>query len=197
MRLNAIAIDPRNPNYFAIGGSDEYERVYDFRKYPLDASNVSETPVNVFCPRHLLHSNHIHITGLAYSNTSELLVSYNDELIYLFQKNMGLGPSPLSLESEAQQRDKEPQVYVGHRNSRTVKGSREDQSPVTLPPDVIMHVLCQQRRQMFGYVERRYSRADLESDGDDADEDYISGLSNDIVVSEEDPGENSGDCKIS
>ncbi|KAK9002568.1 hypothetical protein V6N11_025239 [Hibiscus sabdariffa] len=33
--------------------------------------------------------------------------------------------------------------------------SREDQSPVTLAPDVIMHVLRLQRRQMFGYVERR------------------------------------------
>ncbi|KAL4385710.1 hypothetical protein GQ457_15G028500 [Hibiscus cannabinus] len=243
MKLNAIVIDPRNPNYFAIGGSDEYARVYDIRRYHLDASNVSDTPVNVFCPRQLLHSNHVHITGLSYSNTSELLVSYNDELIYLFQKNMGLGPSPLSLESETLQRDEEPQVFVGHRNSRTIKGvsffgpkdeyvmsgsdcghifiwkkkdaklvrvmlgdrnvvnhlephpympffascgidknvklwapmtrdepalpnnlkkimesnrqSREDQSPVTLAPDVIMHVLRLQRRQMFGYVERR------------------------------------------
>ncbi|KAK8504850.1 hypothetical protein V6N12_033101 [Hibiscus sabdariffa] len=74
--------------------------------------------------------------------------------------------------------------------------SREDQSPVTLAPDVIMHVLRLQRRQMFGYVERRYSRADLESDEDNGDEDYISELSNDIAFSEEDPGENSGDCKI-
>ncbi|MBA0703285.1 hypothetical protein Goari_022959 [Gossypium aridum] len=285
IRLNAIIIDPRNPNYFAIGGSDEYARVYDIRRYRLDGSNVSDEPVNLFCPRHLLHSNHVHITGLAYSKASELLVSYNDELIYLFQKNMGLGPSPLSLESETQLSNEEPQVYAGHRNSRTVKGvsffgpkdeyvmsgsdcghifiwrkkdaklvrvmvgdrrivnhlephpcmpflatcgfdkdvklwapmagdapalpknlkkitesnrqNREDQSPATLAPDVIMHVVRLQRRQMFGYVERRYSRSDLESDEEDGDEDYISGIANDITFSEEYPDENFGDCKIS
>lgn len=122
MRLNAIVIDPRNPKYFAIGGSDEYARVYDIRRCQLTASNASDTPVNVFCPHQLADSTHVQITGLAYSNTSELLVSYNDELIYLFQKNMGLGPSPLFLQSEALQRVEEPQVYVGHRNSRTVEG---------------------------------------------------------------------------
>ncbi|KAB2068135.1 hypothetical protein ES319_A08G010900v1 [Gossypium barbadense] len=285
IRLNAIIIDPRNPNYFAIGGSDEYARVYDIRRYQSDGSNVSDEPVNLFCPHHLFHSNHVHITGLAYSKASELLVSYNDELIYLFQENMGLGPSPLSLESETQLRNEEPQVYAGHRNSRTVKGvsffgpkdeyvmsgsdcghifiwrkkgaklvrvmvgdrrivnhlephpcmpflatcgfdkdvklwapmagdapalpknlkkitesnrqNREDQSPATLAPDVIMHVVRLQRRQMFEYVERRYSRPDLESDEEDEDEDYISGLTNDITFSEEYPGENFGDCKIS
>ncbi|OMO71173.1 hypothetical protein CCACVL1_18388 [Corchorus capsularis] len=283
--LNAIVIDPRNPNYFAIGGSDEYARVYDIRRCQLDASNNSDTPVNVFCPHHLVDSNHVHITGLAYSSTSELLVSYNDELIYLFQKNMGLGPSPLSLKSEAVQGLEEPQVYVGHRNAQTVKGvsffgpndeyvmsgsdcghifiwkkkggklvrlmvgdqhivnhlephpympflatcgidknvklwapkasdtpalpnnlekimesnrqSREDQSQATLAPDVIMHVLRLQRRQMFGYVERRYNRADLESDEEDGEEDYIFRLSNDSAFSEEDSAENSRECKIS
>lgn len=75
--------------------------------------------------------------------------------------------------------------------------NREDQSRVTLTPDVIMHVLRIQRRQMFGYVERRYDRADLESDEEDGGEDYFSGLSNNSTFSEEDPGENSGDCKIS
>lgn len=122
IRLNTIVIDPRNPNYFAVGGCDEYARVYDIRRCQLDASNVSDATVNVFCPRHLVHSNHVHITGLTYSNTSELLVSYNDELIYLFQKNMGLGPSALSLQSEDLQRLEEPQVYLGHRNSQTIKG---------------------------------------------------------------------------
>ncbi|XP_022730334.1 DDB1- and CUL4-associated factor 8 [Durio zibethinus] len=285
LRLNAIVFDPRNSNYFAIGGSDEYARVYDIRRCQLDASNISDTPVNIFCPRQLVNFKHVHITGLTYSNTSELLVSYNDELIYLFQKNMGLGPSPLSLQSEALQRLEEPQVYVGHRNSRTVKGvsffgpkdeyvmsgsdcghifiwkkkgaklvrlmvgdghivnhlephpympsfatcgidknvklwapmvsdapalpknlekimesnrqNREDQSRVSLTPDVIMHVLRLQRRQMFGYVERRYNRADLDSDEEDGGEDYFSGLSNDNVSSEEDPADSSGECKIS
>ncbi|MQM16735.1 hypothetical protein Taro_049694 [Colocasia esculenta] len=124
VRLNAIVIDPRNPNYFSVGGFDEYARVYDIRKCQWDASGNADQPVNTFCPRHLIGSNNVHITGLAYSNTSELLVSYNDELIYLFQKDMGIGanPSP-STENFPEGRElDQPQVYSGHRNSQTVKG---------------------------------------------------------------------------
>lgn len=123
IRLNAIAIDPRNPHYFAVAGLDEYARVYDIRKYHLDSSSSVDSPVNTFCPRHLIETNEVHITALAYSTTSELLVSYNDELIYLFQKNLGLGPSPLSVTPESLQNiEKEAEVYSGHRNSQTVKG---------------------------------------------------------------------------
>ncbi|KAL6982282.1 hypothetical protein U1Q18_049347, partial [Sarracenia purpurea var. burkii] len=122
IRLNALVIDPRNPNYFAVGGSDEYARVYDIRKYTWDASSNLDSPVNTFCPRHLIDTHNVHITSLAYSNTSDLLVSYNDELIYLFEKNMGMGPSPLSGPREDLQNLKEPEVYSGHRNSKTVKG---------------------------------------------------------------------------
>lgn len=31
--LNAIAIDPRNPNFFAVGRSDEFAQLFDIRKY--------------------------------------------------------------------------------------------------------------------------------------------------------------------
>lgn len=122
IRLNAIVIDPRNPNYFALGGSDEYARVYDIRRYQSDTSSNADRPVNTFCPRHLIKTHDVHITGLAYSNTNELLISYNDELIYLFNKNMGLGPNPLSVPCEDLQRLEKPQIYSGHRNSQTVKG---------------------------------------------------------------------------
>lgn len=122
IRLNAMAIDPRNPNYFAVGGYDGYARVYDIRNYQSDASSSSDRPVNTFCPPHLVGTDCIHITGLAYSKTSELLVSYNDELIYLFEKNMGLGPNPSSIPPDDLQKLDNPQVYTGHRNSRTVKG---------------------------------------------------------------------------
>ncbi|PIN01405.1 WD40 repeat protein [Handroanthus impetiginosus] len=120
--LNAIVIDPRNPNYFAVGGADVYARIYDIRKYEVNASTKAGSPVNTFCAHHLIGTHDTHITALAYSNTSELLVSYNDELIYLFQKNMGLGPNPLSLSSEDLRELGDPQVYSGHRNSQTVKG---------------------------------------------------------------------------
>ncbi|XP_047307937.1 DDB1- and CUL4-associated factor 8 [Impatiens glandulifera] len=114
IRLNAIVIDPRNPNYFAIGGSEGFARVYDIRN--------SDRLVNTYCPHHLIESRDVHITALAYSNESELLVSYNNEQIYLFKKSMGLGPLPYSVSQEDQQKLEQPQVYSGHRNSRTVKG---------------------------------------------------------------------------
>ena len=115
--------DPRNLNLLAVAGSDEFVRVYDMRRCRWDSSSDSDKPVNTFCPPHLKESGNVHITGLAYSNASELLVSYNDELIYLFQKNMGMGTNPRSISTdEEQQKLEEPQAFSGHRNSQTVKG---------------------------------------------------------------------------
>ncbi|KAL5711314.1 hypothetical protein ACHQM5_021783 [Ranunculus cassubicifolius] len=122
IRLNAIVIDPRNPNYFSVGGYDGVARVYDIRHCQLDPSSLQDNPVNTFCPNHLLGNEEVNITGLDYSNTSELLVSYNDELVYLFNKNMGLGPNPYSAPPGDLLKLDTPQVYTGHRNARTVKG---------------------------------------------------------------------------
>uniref|UniRef100_A0A0E0GKY7 Uncharacterized protein n=1 Tax=Oryza nivara TaxID=4536 RepID=A0A0E0GKY7_ORYNI len=121
VRLNTIAIDPWNPNYLSIGGSDEYVRVYDLRRIQLGASNDMNQPVDTFCPKHLMGGK-VHITGIAYSYAREILVSYNDEHIYLFQNNMGLGPNPESAQAEFLDRLEQPQAYTGHRNFRTVKG---------------------------------------------------------------------------
>ena len=90
VRLNSIAIDPQNPYYFSIGGSDEYVRLYDMRRFQLDDSRNINQPVDTFCPKHLVKGGKVHITGIAYSYAREILVSYNDELVYLFQSNMGL-----------------------------------------------------------------------------------------------------------
>ncbi|MFS8005287.1 hypothetical protein Hanom_Chr13g01235591 [Helianthus anomalus] len=63
----------------------------------------------------------MHITGMSYSNTGELLVSYNGELIYLFQKNMGLGPYLVAVSQEhVDSLDEQPQMYSGHRNNFTL-----------------------------------------------------------------------------
>lgn len=139
VRLNTIAVDPRNPNLFAVAGSDEYTRLYDIRKFSWDGS-ADFLPVDYFCPPHLIGDNVVGITGLAFSHQSELLVSYNDEDIYLFSNNMGLGPNPAAtpplymsrnanricnqgLTSPSNADEKAiPQVYKGHRNSETVKG---------------------------------------------------------------------------
>ncbi|KAL6649722.1 hypothetical protein ACP70R_013946 [Stipagrostis hirtigluma subsp. patula] len=122
VRLNSIAIDQRNPYYFSIGGSDEYARLYDMRRCHLNSSRSMNEPVDTFCPRHLIKGGKVHITGIAYSYAREILVSYNDELVYLFQNNMGLGPNPESAQPELLDKLEQPQAYSGHRNFRTVKG---------------------------------------------------------------------------
>ncbi|KAK1261274.1 hypothetical protein QJS04_geneDACA001290 [Acorus gramineus] len=142
VHLNAIAIDPRNPNLFVIGGSDEYARLYDIRKYELDGSSNHDRPVDCFCPCHLIGDKEVGITGLAFSDHSELLLSYNDESIYLFQRGLGLGPDPVPASPKSSNAEAgnsfdpdtptqvvmdadetpSPQVYTGHRNAETVKG---------------------------------------------------------------------------
>lgn len=144
VQLNTIAIDPMRPNLFAVGGSDEYTRVYDIRKYKWDGSTDFDQPINYYCPEHLVGNEKVGITGLAFSDQSELLVSYNNEQIYLFTKDMGWGPnpapsSPLSTCSDADEPGPDdssgavesvmdtdnrpvPQVFKGHINRETVKG---------------------------------------------------------------------------
>ncbi|RLN20030.1 DDB1- and CUL4-associated factor 8 [Panicum miliaceum] len=122
VRLSSIAIDPQNPYYFSIGGSDEYVRLYDMRRFQLDDSRNINQPVDTFCPKHLVKGGKVHITSIAYSYAREILVSYNDELVYLFQSNMGLGPNPVAAQPECFDMLDQPQAYSGHRNYRTVKG---------------------------------------------------------------------------
>lgn len=71
-----------------------------------------EPCVEKLVPDHLQHQPHLTITCTAYSHSGEELVaSYNDESIYLFDaRNSSAGPG-LFL-----------QKYEGHRNERTVKG---------------------------------------------------------------------------
>lgn len=144
IHLNTIAIDPRNPNLFAVGGSDEYARLYDIRKYKWDGSDDFGRPADCFCPTHVVGDDQVGITGLAFSEQSELLVSYNDEFIYLFTKYMGLGSDPIpaspssvdtdvggiaqdpalpSSPSSTQVDERSgPQAFKGHMNCDTVKG---------------------------------------------------------------------------
>ncbi|MCO5611216.1 hypothetical protein L7F22_065467 [Adiantum nelumboides] len=124
VRLNAIAINSRNPHYFAVGGSDEFARVYDIRKSYVNVSGTGDHPVDTFTPSHLIGSDQVHITCVAYSLQEELLASYNDEHIYLFEKGMGSGSDAKSaVVTEGVNASREgPQVYKGHRNAQTVKG---------------------------------------------------------------------------
>ncbi|CAI7899727.1 unnamed protein product [Closterium sp. NIES-54] len=107
--LNAVAHNPARPHLFAVGGADEFARVYDLRRCmacraaPTSAACSCPSPVETFAPPHLINTNRdrlrppVHITCVAYSPHDELLASYNDELIYLFHPHHSLGPDPLSM----------------------------------------------------------------------------------------------------
>uniref|UniRef100_A0AAR2L8J8 DDB1 and CUL4 associated factor 8 n=1 Tax=Pygocentrus nattereri TaxID=42514 RepID=A0AAR2L8J8_PYGNA len=106
--LYTIFVNPANTHHFAVGGRDQYVRIYDQRKIN---ENENNGVLKKFCPSHLVSSeSKIHITCLVYSHDgSELLASYNDEDIYLFDSSHSDG-------ADYRRR------YKGHRNNATVKG---------------------------------------------------------------------------
>ncbi|XP_077611292.1 DDB1- and CUL4-associated factor 8-like [Crocuta crocuta] len=106
--LYTIYVNPANPHQFAVGGRDQFVRIYDQRKID---NNENNGVLKKFCPHHLVNDDtNIHITCVVYSHDgTELLASYNDEDIYLFNSSEGDG---------AQYAKR----YKGHRNSTTIKG---------------------------------------------------------------------------
>ncbi|XP_071958059.1 DDB1- and CUL4-associated factor 8-like [Antedon mediterranea] len=107
LALYTIFIKPTDVNEFAVGGRDHFVRIYDRRKVSENNCEV----VKKFCPQHLVGEEvKANITCLVYShNGTELLASYNDDDIYLFDTSHS---------------DEAPHIhrYVGHRNNATVKG---------------------------------------------------------------------------
>ncbi|PWA64150.1 WD40 repeat-containing protein [Artemisia annua] len=82
--------------------------------------------------QHLLGDENVGITGLAFSEHSELLVSYAEEFIYCFSKDMGWGngvttilADHLTVDSDVEmETGSKPgsQLFKGHRNCVAVKG---------------------------------------------------------------------------
>ncbi|XP_077262259.1 DDB1- and CUL4-associated factor 8-like isoform X2 [Temnothorax americanus] len=102
VQLFSIHSNPFNSNEFCVGGRSHYVRVYDRRK--------ASTPLYKLCPDHLTGNKHAHVTCAVYNhNGTEILASYNDEDIYLFDRLMS-------------SRVDYAHRYQGHRNSATVKG---------------------------------------------------------------------------
>ncbi|NXM08406.1 DCAF8 factor, partial [Tyrannus savana] len=128
--LYTIYVNPANTFHFAVGGRDQFVRIYDQRKIN---ENENNGVLKKFCPHHLVNSeSKANITCLVYSHdgsgeprgglgglpsapspphslplplgTAELLASYNDEDIYLFD----------SCHSDGAQYIKR---YKGHRNN--------------------------------------------------------------------------------
>ncbi|XP_033225639.1 DDB1- and CUL4-associated factor 8-like [Belonocnema kinseyi] len=103
VQLYSIHSNPLNSNEFCIGGRTQAVRVYDRRKIT--------TPVHKLCPSHMTENKHAHVTSAVYNyNGTEILASYNDEDIYLFDT---LFPHPAGDFAHR---------YQGHRNNATVKG---------------------------------------------------------------------------
>lgn len=133
IELFAIAIDPRKPCCFAVAGSDEYVRIYDTRMISLDGNSNSGVATEHFCPPHLIGENKDGITGLAYSQTSELIASYSHDNIYLFSREHGLHFNNIEVDERLLMdeigtlpfcRDKlpVPKTFKGHTNQHTIKG---------------------------------------------------------------------------
>ncbi|XP_054436994.1 DDB1- and CUL4-associated factor 8-like [Pteronotus mesoamericanus] len=106
--LYSIFVNPANTYQFAVGGMDEFVRIYDQRK--IDES-VNNGVLKKFCPHHLANCDgKVNITCLVYSHDgTELLASYTDEDIYLFHTSSCDGAQYVK-------------KYKGHRNNATVKG---------------------------------------------------------------------------
>lgn len=86
-------------------------------------------------------------------------------------------------------------MFVVEQILESNRQSRENNSRVTLSPDVIMHVLRLHRRQALAYIERRYTRADVESDEEDIEAFF--GFPGGDVSLEDGATEDPTDCNIS
>ncbi|KAK8577093.1 hypothetical protein V6N13_122088 [Hibiscus sabdariffa] len=116
-----------NPNVFAVVGSDHYTRLYDIHKYKCDGATDFSRPIDYFYPPpHVIVNTNdtFRKTCLAFSDQSELLVSYRDNSIYLFTHDMGprnnpvpSSPSSSSIEANGKAI---PQVYKGHGKKERV-----------------------------------------------------------------------------
>ncbi|CAH1797070.1 unnamed protein product [Owenia fusiformis] len=105
--LYSIHSNPTNSNEFLLGGRDHFMRIYDKRKISDDDSGI----VKKFCPQHMIDKdNKPNVTCAVYNyNGSEVLGTYNDDDIYLFNNSHSDGAEPIHR-------------YCGHRNNATVKG---------------------------------------------------------------------------
>lgn len=109
--LYSVASNPLNSNEFMVAGEDTRVHLYDKRFIITRTSK----PLKMFCPSTIRKGVHCYITCAVYNNSgTEILASYNDEKIYLFDNT-----AKTSIGSTV---DSYLHSYEGHRNSATVKG---------------------------------------------------------------------------
>ncbi|XP_035144503.3 DDB1- and CUL4-associated factor 8-like protein 2 [Callithrix jacchus] len=106
--LYTISVNPANTYQFAAAGQDQFVRIYDQRRID---KKENHGVLKKFTPHHLVNCEFpTSITCTVYSHDgTELLASYSDEDIYLFNSSHGDG---------AQYAKR----FKGHRNNTTVKG---------------------------------------------------------------------------
>ena len=108
--IYSIHSNPVDGNIFCTTGRDQFVRVFD-RRFLSPGTNSPE--LHKLCPEHLsaAHELKAYITCAVFNhNGSQILGSYNDEDIYLFE--------PENTEKE----DRVINTFRGHRNNATVKG---------------------------------------------------------------------------
>ncbi|KAL4290005.1 hypothetical protein GQ457_14G024830 [Hibiscus cannabinus] len=126
LHVDHIAVDPMNLNIFAVAGLDKYNRLYDIRKSMRNGSIAFSQIIDHFYPPHLIGGDLAGVTGMAFSDQSELLVSYSDNSICLFTRDMGNGHdpypfSPFSARSESSVKVIS-QLYKGSAEFESAKG---------------------------------------------------------------------------
>lgn len=100
--LFTVHSNPLNSNEFCVGGRFQFVHVYDRRK--------PSKSLQTLCPEHLNEISCVHVTCAVYNyNGTEILMSYNDENIYLFDV-ANTDPGDFA------------HCYQGHWNSASVKG---------------------------------------------------------------------------
>ncbi|XP_034242025.1 DDB1- and CUL4-associated factor 8-like isoform X2 [Thrips palmi] len=103
--LYSVDSHPLNSEEFCVCGKDYYIRIYDKRKI-----DVNGAPMKRFCPSHIVGTDkYTNVTCALYNHDgTEILGSYNDESLYLFDTRHSDGADFVH-------------KYEGHRNSATVK----------------------------------------------------------------------------
>uniref|UniRef100_A0A8D8R600 DDB1- and CUL4-associated factor 8 n=1 Tax=Cacopsylla melanoneura TaxID=428564 RepID=A0A8D8R600_9HEMI len=109
--LYSVASNPLNSCEFIVAGEDTQVHLFD-RRFMF---TKTAKPLKKFCPDTIKKDVHYYITCAVYNYSgTEILASYNDEKIYLFDSRAACVPD--STVSEYLH------CYEGHRNSATVKG---------------------------------------------------------------------------
>lgn len=102
--LYSVHVNPLTGNEFCVSGEDHYIRIYDRRYIKNGNADIK------FCPQHFDQPKTVYVTCAVFNyNGSEVMGSYNDDDIYLFDAKHASGSNYVHR-------------YEGHRNSETVKG---------------------------------------------------------------------------